>query len=113
MAVDGALDERLGVGGGVVLGRRLEPSAAEDEAVAPVVLAAGGFSLVAVDALVDPDVLVVAQTGFDEVVEFHAGGWPFGQRRGNSSYEEPNDGNGRQCQTLHGEPLRPRSLVRI
>ena len=66
IAVDGALDECLGVGGGLGLGRKLVGTDAEQEAGVPMFALTYGFGLVAMDALVDPDVLVVAQAGFDE-----------------------------------------------
>ena len=56
------------------------------------VVLAGLFGLVAEDALVDADVVVVTEVGFDDVVEVDAGGWPLGEDGGGGG----GDGHGRE-----------------
>ena len=46
------------------------------------VVLAGLLGLVAKDALVDADVVVVAEVGYDDVVEVDAGGGLLGKDRG-------------------------------
>ena len=50
--------------------------------------ATDSLGLVAVDALVDADVVIVAASGFDEVVDFDAAGRPLGQRRRSGDCKE-------------------------
>ena len=71
------------------------------------VVLAGLFGLVAKDFLIDADVVVVAQVGFDDVVELDAGGRPLGrcvrnryrceQRCQNDSPNRPCSHNPAQC----------------
>ena len=75
----------LGEIGGVGVGgsRFISEGPSEDalDVLAMVVLA-GLLGLVAKDALVDADVVVVAEVGFDDVVEVDAGGGPLGKDGG-------------------------------
>ena len=48
--------------------------------VVAMVVTAGLFGLVPKDFLIDADVVVVAEVGFDDVIEFDAGGRPLGRR---------------------------------
>ena len=73
--------------------RRVVEGPGEDAAdVVAMVVLAGLFGLVAEDALVDADVVVVTEVGFDDVVEVDAGGGPLGEDGGGGG----GDGQGRE-----------------
>ena len=64
------------------LGRVVEGPGEDATDVVAMVVLAGLFGLVAEDALVDADVVVVTEVGFDDVVEVDAGGGPLGEDGG-------------------------------
>ena len=68
-----------------------------------------GFGLIAMDALVNPDVLIVAPAGFDDVVELYTARRPLCECRGDTQSNKHANCEKCQSQTLHTKPPSPRS----
>ena len=92
-------------GGGDGAGGAFVEGPGEDGAnVVAVVGLAGLLGLLAKDPLVDADVAVVAEVGFDDVVEGDAGGGPLGQD-GGAEGDGGGEGDDQDANLAHG--LRP------